>query len=142
MTHHTPTLTDVEVLTEAQTTLQEHLPLAAAGYDCTTDDLYKVLLGAAVQRGTIEAVCREMVGAPVGNTIRRYLKEQLCVEELSEWEERLNQALAANLPQRIGQKPRAIAMDMHDRAYYGKTSQEAGLWVRGRAKRGTLASTV
>ena len=137
MANHTLTLTDVEVLREAQSTLERHLPLSAAGYGCTTDDLYKVLLGAAVQRSTIEAVCREMVGAPVGNTIRGYLNEQLCVEELPAWEERLNQALAANLPQRIGRRPRVIAMDMHDRPYYGKTSQEAGLWVRGRAKRGT-----
>jgi len=137
MANHTLTLTDVEVLREAQATLERHLSLSAAGYGCTTDDLYKVLLGAAVQRSTIEAVCREMVGAPVGNTIRGYLNEQLCVEELPAWEERLNHALAANLPQRIGRRPRVIAMDMHDRPYYGKTSQEAGLWVRGRAKRGT-----
>ena len=137
MSNHTLTLTDAEVLMEAQTTLQSRVPLSADGNACSTDDLYKVLLGAAVQRSTIEAVCTEMVSAPVGNTIRGYLNEQLCVEELPELENRLNQALSAHLPERIGREPRVIAMDMHDRPYYGKTAQEVGLWVRGRAKDGT-----
>jgi len=137
MTNHTLTLTDREVLKEAQITLQEHLPLTAAGYHCSTDDLYKVLLGTAVQQSTIEAVCAEMVSAPVGNTIRGYLNDQLCVEELPDLEEKLNQALVSKLPQRLGRHPRAMAMDLHDRSYYGKVSQEAGLWVRGRAKDGT-----
>ena len=137
MSNHSLTLTDMEVLMEAQTTLQNAVPLSAEGYECGTDDLYRVLLGAAVQRSTIEAVCAEMVSAPVGNTIRGYLNEQLRVEELPELEERLNQALTAHLPERIRRQPRVIAMDMHDRPYYGKTDQEVGLWVRGRAKDGT-----
>jgi len=137
MSNHTLTLTDKKVLTEAQTGLEKHVPLNADGYDCTTDDLYKVLLGASVQRNTIETVCAEMVDAPVGSTIRGYLNEQLRVEEVAQLEERLNQALVANLPKSIRRKPRVIAMDMHDRPYYGKTVQEEGLWVRGRAKNGT-----
>jgi len=137
MNNHTLALTDMEVLTAAQTTLEKHLRLSADGYDCKTDDLYKVLLGAAVQQSTIETVCAEMVGTPVGNTIRGYLKEQLCVEDLPQLEDRLNQALVANLPKRVGRKPCVLAMDLHDRPYYGKTSQEDGLWVRGRAKDGT-----
>jgi putative transposase len=117
--------------------LENTVPLSADGYECSTDDLYKVLLGASVQRSTIEAVCAEMMSAPVGNTIRGYLNEQLSVEELPELEDRLNQALSAHLPERIGRQRRIIAMDMHDRPYYGKTTQAAGLWVRGRAKDGT-----
>jgi len=137
MSNHTLTLTDKKVLTEAQSGLEKHVPLSAEGYDCTTDDLYKILLGTSVQQNTIEAICAEMVNAPVGNTIRGYLKEQLRVEELAQLEERFNQALAANLPKSIRRKARVIAMDMHDRPYYGKTPQEEGLWVRGRAKNGT-----
>jgi putative transposase len=137
MNNDTLALTDAEVLMEAQTTLENTVPLSADGYECSTDDLYKVLLGASVQRSTIEAVCAEMMSAPVGNTIRGYLNEQLSVAELPELENRLNQALSAHLPERIGRQRRIIAMDMHDRPYYGKTTQEAGLWVRGRAKDGT-----
>ena len=137
MNNDTLTLTDAEVLMEAQSTLENTVPLRADGYECSTDDLYKVLLGASVQRSTIETVCAEMMSAPVGNTIRGYLNEQLSVEELPELEDRLNQALSAHLPERIGRQRRIIAMDMHDRPYYGKTDQKTGLWVRGRAKDGT-----
>jgi putative transposase len=130
-------LTDRKVLTEARSRLEEHMALSADGYECTTEDLYQVLLGASVQRTTIESVCRELVETPVGNTVRGYLHEQLSVEELPALEEQLNQALAAHLPRRIRRKPRMLAMDLHNRPYYGKTAQEEGLWVRGRARDGT-----
>jgi putative transposase len=131
------TLTDRKVLTEIRSSLEQQVPLSAEGYACTTDDLYQVLLGASVGCSTIEAVCQELVGTPVGNTVRGYLNEQLCVEELPRLEEQFNQALAAQLPQRIGRQPRILVMDLHDRPYYGKTKQEEGLWVRGRARDGT-----
>ena len=131
------TLTDKKVLTETRTSLKQQVPLSADGYECTTDDLYQVLLGASVQCSTIEAVCQELVGTPVGNTVRGYLNEQWCVEELSALEDQFNQALVAHLPQRIRRKLQVLAMDLHDRPYYGKTKQEEGLWVRGRARDGT-----
>lgn len=137
MTHHTLTLTNQEVQDTAQAGLVEHLTLNAAGYQCSTDDLYRVLIGASVQRTTIEAVCAEWVEAPVGNTVRGYLKEQVRVADLPELERCLNRALVADLPPRLWRKPRVLVMDMHDRPYYGKTRQEQGLWVRGRAKQGT-----
>ncbi|HNT78639.1 MAG TPA: hypothetical protein PKH77_26820 [Anaerolineae bacterium] len=137
MTHHTLTLTDTEVLETAQTGMATHIPLNAAGYACSTDDLYKVLLGAAVQRSTLEAACAELVGTPGSNTIRNYLNEQLTLEELPQLETQLNQALRTHLPPCLKRQPRVIALDMHDRPYYGKTTQEEGLWVRGRAKAGT-----
>lgn len=137
MNNHNLTLTDRKVLTEARTSLEQQVSLSADGYECTTDDLYQVLLGASVQCSTIEAVCQELVGTPVGNTVRGYLNEQLCVEELPMLEDQFNQALTAQLPQRIRRKPRVLAMDLHDRPYYGKTAQEEGLWVRGRARDGT-----
>src|SRR3989442_5289731 len=134
MRYNTPELTEQEVLQHASSTLQEHLPLHAEGYTCTTADLLKVLLGVAVNRGTIEAVCADLVGAPDPQTIRGYLNEQLCVEELPELERRLNAALAAELPPRVRRQAQAVAMDYHDRPYYGKWAQAARVWVRGQAK--------
>lgn len=133
----TLTLTDQTVLKETQLTLQEHLQLAADGYKCTTQDLLNVLLGVAADQGTIESVCADLVGTPDPETIRLYLHEQLCVEQLPQLEAALNNALIAKLPPRLWRQPQDVAMDFHDRAYYGKSSQEAGLWVRGRAKNGT-----
>ena len=127
-------LTDRKVLTEARSCLEEHVTLTANGYGCTTEDLYQVLLGASVQRTTIESVCRELVETPVGNTVRGYLHEQLSIEDLPTLENQLNKALAAHLPQRIRRNPRVLAMDFHNRPYYGKSAQEEGLWVRGRAR--------
>ena len=57
MADDTLRLTDQEVLEYARTGLQNHLPLEAAGYKCSTQDLWNVLLGVAVNRDTIESVC-------------------------------------------------------------------------------------
>lgn len=137
MTHHTPTLTDQDVLHHAQTHLQTHLPLHADGYVCTTDDLLHVLLGVAVNRATIQALCADLAGAPDPETIRRYLNAQLRVEALPSLEHHPNATLADLIPVHIWTRACDVAIDYHDRPYYGKTSQADGLWVRGEAKDGT-----
>jgi putative transposase len=99
--------------------------------------LYNVLLGVAVNAGTIEAICADLVGTPDPQTIRDYLNEQICVAELAQLEAQVNRALIKDIPPRIWRRPQDIAMDFHDRPYYGKTTQTDGLWVRSRAKDGT-----
>lgn len=137
MTNYTLKLTDQEVLKHAHDLLEENLPLAADGYSCTTDDLLNVLLGVAANQGTIEAVCTDLVGAPDADTIRAYFNEQLRVEDLPDLAERLNAALATEVPDRVRRRACEVAIDLHDRPYYGKQPQEKGLWMRGRAKDGT-----
>jgi hypothetical protein len=137
MTDHTPKLTDHDVLHHTRARLREHLPLQADGYVCTTDDLLQVLLGVAVNRQTIEAICADLVGTPDPETIRRYLNAQLRVEELPALEQHLNAALAAAIPAHVWAHARDVAIDFHDRPYYGKTAQADGLWVRGEAQDGT-----
>jgi len=125
-------------LRRAQAILEKPLPLAADGYRCTTTTLYQVLLGVAANRSTIEAVCADLAGAPDGETIRRYFNEQLRVEDLPTLERQINAALATNWPQKLRRSgPIEVAMDFHDRPYYGKAEQEDALWVRGEAKDGT-----
>jgi len=137
MANDTPKLTDQEVLQRAHTLLAEHLPLQADGYTCTTDDLLDVLLGVATNRDTIEAVCADLVGTPDAETIRGYFKDQLRVEDLPELERQLNRALSDEIPPRVWRQARDVAIDFHDRPYYGKQPQVTGLWVRGRARDGT-----
>src|SRR5919199_16154 len=137
MTDHTPKLTDQDVLHYARARLREHLPLQADGYVCTTDDLLQVLLGVAVNRQTIEAICADLAGTPDPETIRRYLNAQLCVAELPALEQHLNAAVAAAIPTHVWAQARDVAIDFHDRPYYGKTPQADGLWVRGEAQEGT-----
>jgi putative transposase len=130
-------LTDNQVLVHARDLLREHLPLTAEGTCCTTEELVNALLGVAVNRSTLEAVCHDWLTAPDPETVRHYLNEQLCVEELPELERRLNAALHAEIPRRIWRQAREVAIDFHDRPYYGKQPQENGLWVRGQARDGT-----
>lgn len=130
-------LTDQKVLTHAYALLHDHLPLEAEGYVCTTDDLLNILLGVAANQGTIEAVCADQVGTPDAETIRTYFNEQLRVEDLPALAERLNAALAAEIPDHVRRRACEIAIDFHDRPYYGTLPQEQGLWVRGQAKDGT-----
>jgi len=137
MADDTLKLTDQKVLSHAHTLLEEHLPLEADGYSCTTADLLNVLLGVAANQGTIESVCADLAGAPDADTIRTYFNTQLCVEDLPELAKHVNAALAAEIPQRVRRRACEVAIDLHDRPYYGKLSQEAGMWIRGQAKDGT-----
>jgi putative transposase len=137
MSYRTPELSAPEVLRHTQTLVEEHLPLSADGYKCTTDDLFKVLLGVAATKGTIEAVCADLVGTPEPQTIRGYFKEQLGVEELPALEQQLNAALVAEVPRQVRRHAPEVAIDYHDRPYYGTGEQAQALWVRGKAKDGT-----
>jgi putative transposase len=137
MPYHTPELSAQEVLQHAQDLLEEKLPLKADGYKCTPDDLFKVLLGVAATKSTLEAVCAELVGTPNPQTIRGYLNDQLCVEELPALEQHLNAALAAEVPRHVRRQRQEVAIDYHDRPYYGKGEQAQELWVRSKAKDGT-----
>ncbi len=137
MSNDTPKLSDQTVLTYARENLSKHLPLQADGYACTTADLLNALLGVAANRGTLEAVCADLVGTPDPETIRTYFRAQLRVEDLPDLERRVNAALAAEIPPRVWRRAQDVAMDFHDRPYYGKVPQAAGLWVRGQARDGT-----
>jgi hypothetical protein len=47
-------------------------------------------------------------------------------------------ALVARIPSRVKQRGCELAIDFHDRPYYGKTPQAKSLWVLRKAKDGTL----
>lgn len=136
MTNDSLELTERKVLDYACASLQSHLPLSAEGYKCSTEDLLHALLGVAAQGGTLESVCADLhIAHP--ETIRGYLNEQLTPEILSELERSLNAALAAEIPTPVGRRTQDVALDLHDRPYYGKQAQEDGLWVRAKAREGT-----
>jgi len=112
--NHTLKLTDMEVLERATQLLKEHLPLKADGYVCTTDDLIYVLLGVSANCGTVQALGTDMVDSPDPETIRGYLREQLQVEDLPRLEQRLNAALAKEIPIRVWRQARDVAIDFGD----------------------------
>lgn len=133
----TLTLTDEATLAYAHGRMKRHLDLKADGYICTADDLVHVLLALSVNKSTLQAVCSDLVGTPDPTTVRGYLNEQLRVDQLAQLEQAFNQALREDIPARVWRKAQDIAIDLHDRPYYGKLEQKDGLWVRGQAKDGT-----
>jgi hypothetical protein len=137
MSWSTPELTGQEVLRPAQDLLEEQLPLNAGGYTCTVDDLFKVVWGVAATKGTLEAVCADLVGTPDPHPIRGYCNAPLCVEELPAVEQQLTAAWAAEVAHRVRHQAPEVAIDYHDRPYYGTGEQAQELWVRGKAKDGT-----
>ncbi len=137
MTYPTPNLTDRLVLSHSRSRLKAHLPLHAQGTVCSTNDLLHVLLGVCVNQTTIEAICADLLNTPDPQTIRNYLNDQLQVHDLPKLLDCVNAALTDNLPAWLLAAPRDVAIDLHDRPYYGKLPQEQGLWVRSRAKAGT-----
>src|SRR5207344_176391 len=74
---------------------------------------------------------------PDPQTIRGYCNDQLRVEELPALEQQLNAAWAAEVPPHVRRRGQEVAIDYHDRPYYGKGDQAQALWVRGKAKDGT-----
>jgi hypothetical protein len=135
MTPNTLELTDQQVVDHARDLLHAYRPLSAASYACTIDDLLNVLLGIATNRGTLEVACQDWLGLVRPATVRGYFNAQLRVEDLPELERRLNAALRAEIPRRIWRQAQHVALDFHDRPYYGKRPQSDGLWVRGASPR-------
>src|SRR4029453_14357990 len=113
MPYHTPELNAQEVVQHTQELLEEKLPLKADGYKCTTDDLFKVLVGVAATKSTLEAVWADLVGTPDPQTISGYFNHQLRVEDLPELEEQLNTALAAEVPAHVRRHAQEVAIDYH-----------------------------
>jgi putative transposase len=136
MTDDSLELTEKQVLDYACSSLQAYLPLSAEGYKCSTEDLLHALLGVAAQGSTLESICADLNIADA-ETIRGYLNEQLTPESLPELERSLNASLAGEIPAYVWRRAHDIALDLHDRPYYGKQGQEEGLWVRGKARDGT-----
>lgn len=130
-------LTERDVLAKAKERLQQSLKFKADGYVCTCEQLIHVLLGIAANKNTLEAVCAELETVACAATIRSHLNEQLNTEELPKLERAINEALAREIPSHLCLREQEIAIDYHDQAYYGKTEQATGLWVRAEAKNGT-----
>lgn len=141
MSYDTPTLSDTQTLKRTRTILQEHLPLEAHGYSCRSEHLYDAILGASARQQSLEALCQHMPSLPSADTLREHLNGQLTIEKVPEIEHSINEALRADLPKRLSRSARKrglrIAIDYHDRPYYGKAPAEQALWVRAKAKDGT-----
>lgn len=137
--HSSDKLTDEYILHYTLEMLQGHFALSAHGYCCTTEDLWRILIGAAASRKTIEAVCNDLENAPHPNTVRGYLSAQLRAEDIPELERRCNQLLRDLIPTWLRQESQEVAFDLHNEPYYGRSAaDDPDNWVcRGQAETGT-----
>ncbi len=119
-------LTDQHTLHDTLTVLRRHIPLTADGYRCQTDDLWRVLVGAAARRTTIEAVCADLLTAPHANTVRGYLTAQLAPQAIPGLEQQWNTAFAALIPAWLRARPHDVAVDFHDEPYLDNVRFQVG----------------
>ena len=129
-----PALTDEQTLSAAVDTLSGYLDLETQGaVSCTT--LFEVLIWAASRSASIEHASAMLEGVPSGNGIRYHLNK---LEDMSQLEAQLNQALQAQLPGQIINRRQRLAIDLHLIPYYGQASAVEGRYLyRSAAKLGT-----
>lgn len=120
-----------------QSVSQEHLPLSANGYVCTSEMLYDVLMKAASENISIDAACRDLEQSASGNRIRELLNEQLDIEQLRQHEQEINEALVARLPHQVLTQPVAAAIDEHDEPCYAKREELRAYTCGSKPKAGT-----
>jgi hypothetical protein len=130
-------LTAEDIRQTLQEVAQEHLPFEVDGYVCTSEMIYDVLMKAAIEGISVDAVCRDLEDSAAGNTIRELINGQLSKEQLRQHEAELNAALATRLPEQLRTSHLEAAIDEHDEPTYGKTSELRAYAYRSRAKQGT-----
>jgi putative transposase len=130
-------LTAQDIRETMQSISQEHLPLEANGYVCTSEMLYDVLMKAASENISIDAACRDLEQSASGNRIREVLNAQLSVEQLHQYECQINEALASHLPQQLLSGRVEAAIDEHDEPCYAKRPELRAYTCRSKPKAGT-----
>src|SRR5260370_10705321 len=126
---------DVRALTERL--LREQLSLQVEGYKITTSMVLNVLLKAAVEKRSIEAVCADLADVVDSNTLREAVNRALTVDDLRQHEAEFNAAAAVCIPAALPRRGLALAIDFHDEPSYSKTERVQSYTCRGAAREGT-----
>ena len=120
-----------------QDTLQQHFSLEREGCHYDEQDIWDVLIAAAVERMTIETAS-EMLAGPSANTVRNAIKGVLPDDEKTdELEMKLNEMLVGHLPQKLLRQQLPCAVDFMLVPYHGQHEADDEAIRRGRAKSGT-----
>lgn len=131
-------VTAQEVYQLTRETLQEVFPLDMSNRQYEAQDIWDVLIAAAVEQVTAETMCHVLEGAPSPNTVRTIVHEMVGDERaLSCLEERVNELLVARLPQNLLKRSRPSAIDVTEIPYHGQHEASDETVRRSRAKHGT-----
>jgi putative transposase len=97
----------------------------------------EILVKAALDGTSIEAVCQELCAVADSNTLREQLNKALDIVDLRDHEAQMNAALASLIPKDVPRQGVQLALDWHDEAFYGKTPLLRTYTCSGSAKAGT-----
>ena len=97
--------------------LGKHLSLETKGYKISTSMALNVLMTAAIEKGSIEAVCGDLAVVVDSNTLREALNRAVMVEELRHQETEFNAALVECIPSQMPRTGLEMAIDFHDEPY-------------------------
>lgn len=127
-----------QVRKTTETLLQEQLKsLKTEGYKISTSMVLNVLLKAAIEKSSIEAVCADLADVVDSNTLREAVNRALTVDDLRQHETEFNAALVSCLPVEMPKQGLEMVIDGHDEPYYGKSEHIRSYTCRGEAKEGT-----
>lgn len=118
-------------------TLQTHLSLKTEGYRCTTAQTLNLLVKAAAEGSSLEAVCSDQADGIDANTLREQLNAAFDVARLRQQEVEMNQALQAVIPTDMPRGGLEVALDTHDEPFYGKTPELVTYTRKAQARLGT-----
>lgn len=107
------------------------------GYKITTGMALNVMMKAAVERRSIDAVCSDLEEVVDGNTLREAVNRSLKIEDLRQHEAEFNAALAECIPAQMPRAGLEMAIDFHNEPFYGKTERMRDYTCRGEAHDGT-----
>jgi len=116
---------------------KQMISLQTEGYKITTSMALNVLMKAAVERRSIDAVCADLDDVVDGNTLREAINRSLKVEDLHLHEVEFDAALAECIPAQMPRRGLEMAIDFHNEPFYGKTQALRDYTCRGEAHDGT-----
>jgi len=134
----TKQLTAQDVYQLTSETLQAHLKLDMSNSPFDAQDIWDVVIAAAVERTTIEMACDLLEAAPSPNTVRQAVYSLLAQEKsLLALEALVNTLLVTRLPSKLFSRALVGAADITEIPYHGQHEEEDEHIRRGRAKHGT-----
>ncbi len=128
------TLTAATVHWYATDILGDHLRLADYKRVCTAEVLLTVVFAACARLTSLFAAALGLRRAPAPETVRKALHANL--PDLATLERRLNDALHATRPMRLGRRVR-LAIDLTLLSYHGQPWRDRDELYKSRAKSGT-----
>jgi len=127
---------DVHRLTQEALQAHWHLDMEKRLY--TAEDIWDVLVAAAVESITIEMACALLEEAPSPNTVRNALHTLLGDEAaMATVQNTANEMLVKRLPRQLLKGKLTVAIDITEIAYHGQHNEDDEWIRRSKAKQGT-----